>query len=70
MMSTLGQQCLVEVRETILIQCFNYTLGQLVHSMYMNRLSACTEFRDVHSRQNGTRCTYVGWVLWYQSHLV
>ena len=35
-----------------------------------NRLSACTEFCDVRSWQNGTRCRDSVKVLWYHSHLV
>ena len=36
----------------------------LVHSMCMNRLSACREFCGVHSWHNGTRCRDGVKVLW------
>ena len=42
----------------------------LVHSMHMNRLSACREFCGVDSWQNGTRCRDGVKVLWCHSHLV
>jgi len=42
----------------------------LVHSMHMNRLSACREFCGVHSWQNGTRCRNGVKVLWYYFNLV
>ena len=42
----------------------------LVHSIHINRLSACREFCSVHGWQNGTRCRDGVKVLWCHSHLV
>ena len=41
-----------------------------VHFVGVNRLSACGEFCDVHSWQNGTRGRDGVKVLWCHSHLV
>ena len=60
-------------RRSLGLDCGVSNTEYLVHSMPMNRLSACSEFCGVHSWQNGTRCrdgVKVLWCHWSPSSLV